>query len=140
MIGPIRGNSWRLLISLSLRLRECFGSVPRQLSKSTDMDLFFEGTSRSSHIDEFGSVLTCGVSRSRRFRPSLLHGISSVREKRRLSVVCKLCARLLILLGIKVEERRNKEKVRSKGMKMEESRIDLAKLCNHMTRMFFSFQ
>lgn len=35
LIGPIRGNSWRLLVSLSLRLR---ASVPR--CRSTDMDLF----------------------------------------------------------------------------------------------------
>lgn len=39
MIGPIRGNSWRLLISLSLRLRVP-GSVLRQLSANRDMDLF----------------------------------------------------------------------------------------------------
>lgn len=39
MIGPIRGNSWRLLISLSLRLRVP-GSVLRQLPANRDMDLF----------------------------------------------------------------------------------------------------
>lgn len=39
MIGPIRGNSWRLLISLSLRLR-VVGSVLRQLPTNRDMDLF----------------------------------------------------------------------------------------------------
>lgn len=43
MIGPIRGNSWRLLISLSLRLR-VVGSVLRQLSANRDMDLFLGTT------------------------------------------------------------------------------------------------
>lgn len=39
MIGPIRGNSWRLLISLSLRLR-VLGSVPRQLPANRHGSLF----------------------------------------------------------------------------------------------------
>lgn len=39
LIGPIRGNSWWLLISLSLRLRVP-GSVLRQLPANRDTDLF----------------------------------------------------------------------------------------------------
>lgn len=86
------------------------------------MDLFFEGTSR---IDRFCSVLMCGASHLRRLRSSLLHWISSVREKEREepSVVvckCKLCAKLLSLLDIKIKERRNEERMRSKEMNMKD--------------------
>lgn len=141
MIGPIRGNSWRLLISLSLRLRVLMAQCHTNC-RPTDMDLFFETTKvRPLHFSRFRSPrLSSGSSghqsartRGRLVYSAVSHGDAELCsldfsfQKRILSYNNTLCD-FYVALKMRIKEKRKiKRKTAARTEEEEEDEDDESK-------------